>query len=84
MKGRIKMSAKKTDISFEENIRELENTVKRLESGEVCLEELLELFEDGIRRTKECTAQLRNAEQRITVLMKKSDGELSEEPFLNE
>ena len=75
------MATKKTEVSFEENIKELEGIVNRLESGEVSLDEMLGLFEEGIRRTKECTSQLKNAEQKITVLMKNSDGEICETPF---
>ncbi|MBE7032507.1 MAG: exodeoxyribonuclease VII small subunit [Ruminococcaceae bacterium] len=75
------MSTKKTEISFEENIKELESIVRKLEDGEVSLDEMLGLFEEGIRRTKECTSQLKKAEQKITVLMKTGNGEICEEPF---
>jgi exodeoxyribonuclease VII small subunit len=75
------MATKKTEVSFEENIKELENTVRALEGGEVSLEEMLRIFGEGIRRTKECTEQLQKAEQKITVLMRNSDGEMKEEKF---
>ncbi|MBR5614340.1 MAG: exodeoxyribonuclease VII small subunit [Clostridia bacterium] len=75
------MATKKTEVSFEENIKQLEGIVNKLEGGDVSLDEMLELFEEGIRRTKECTSQLKNAEQKITVLMKNSDGEICEAPF---
>lgn len=75
------MPTKKTGVSFEENIKELDGIVRKLESGEISLDEMMDLFEEGIRRTKECTSQLKNAEHRITVLMKNSSGEVSEEPF---
>ena len=75
------MATKKTELSFEENIQELENIVKSLESGDVSLEEMLKLFEEGIKRTKECTNQLKTAEQKITILMKNSEGEVEEVPF---
>ena len=50
-------------------------------NGEVSLEEMLSLFSEGIKRTKECTKQLKNAEQKITVLMKNPDGSMTEEAF---
>ena len=75
------MSTKKTEISFEENIKELENIIQRLESGEVSLDEMLELFSDGIGRAKVCSAQLKNAEQKISVLMQNADGDMEEKPF---
>ena len=68
-------------ISFEESLKELELIVKKLEGGESTLDEMLELFEQGIARTKECNAQLENAEQKISILMKDSSGEMKENPF---
>ncbi len=75
------MATKKTEVSFEENIKELENIIRALEGGEVSLDEMLGLFGEGIRRTKECAEQLQKAEQKITVLMRNSDGEMKEEIF---
>ena len=75
------MATKKTEVSFEENIKELEEIIKKLESGEVSLDEMLKLYEEGIQRTRECTQQLKKAEQKITILVKGSDGELAEKPF---
>ena len=71
----------KTKVSFEENLRELENIVQKLESGDVSLDEMLELFEQGISRTKECNEQLKNAEQKISILLKNSSGEIEEKPM---
>ena len=66
---------------FEENLKELEQTVKKLEEGNVSLDEMLSLFENGIRLTKSCTAQLDDAEQKINILLKSENGELSEAEF---
>lgn len=74
------MAAKK-EVKFEENIKELENIINTLEGGEVSLDEMLNLFEEGIKRTKECTKQLKEAEQKVTVLVKGLNGELDEQPF---
>ncbi len=62
--------------SFETSLAELELIVGRLETGELPLEESLELFEKGIKLSRECRARLTNAERRIEVLMKDADGEL--------
>ncbi len=75
------MAEKKKESCFEENLKELEEIVKKLEGGDVSLDEMLELFEQGIARTKECTAQLKNAEQKINILIKNNDGEIEEKPF---
>ena len=42
---------------------------------------MLSLFENGIRLTKSCTAQLDEAEQKINILLKSENGELSEVEF---
>ena len=70
-------------VNFEENIKALEEIVKALEGGNISLEEMLSLFEDGIKRTKECTAQLKEAEQKITMLINKA-GVMEEVPFCEE
>ncbi len=75
------MAEKKEKMSFEENIKELENIVKILESGDASLEEMLGLFEEGVRRTKECRSELLKAEQKISVLMENPEGEIEEKPF---
>lgn len=62
--------------SFETSLAELETIVGRLESGDLPLEESLELFEKGIKLSRECRSRLTNAERRIEVLMKDVDGEL--------
>ncbi|MBQ7096719.1 MAG: exodeoxyribonuclease VII small subunit [Clostridia bacterium] len=76
------MSEKK--ITFEENLKELEVIVKKLESGDTSLDEMLSLFEQGIAKTRECNEQLRNAEQKISILMKNASGEMEEKPFAAE
>ena len=64
------------ETSFETSLAELETIVGRLESGDLPLEESLELFEKGIKLSRECRTRLTNAERRIEVLMKDADGEL--------
>lgn len=63
-------------MKFEEALKELEETVKKLESGETTLEESMELFEKGVGLTKECSKLLKGAELKVTQLL---EGE--EKPF---
>ncbi len=71
-----------TKQNFETNLKELEGVVKALEGNEISLDEMLSLFERGIRLTQECTAALDTAEQKISILMKNREtGELEEQPF---
>ena len=67
--------------SFETSLAELEEIVGRLESGDLPLEESLELFEKGIKLSRECRTRLANAERRIEILMKDSNGNFKAEEF---
>lgn len=60
--------------TFEASLKELEKVVRRLEEGELPLEESLKLFEDGVRLSRECQERLNQAERRIEVLLKDEDG----------
>jgi exodeoxyribonuclease VII small subunit len=63
--------------SFESCLSELEQIVGKLEDGDLPLEESLELFESGIRISRECREKLSKAERRIEILMKEADGSLA-------
>ena len=63
--------------SFESCLSELEGIVGKLENGDLPLEESLELFENGIRISRECREKLTKAERRIEILMKEADGSLA-------
>jgi exodeoxyribonuclease VII small subunit len=65
--------------SFEKSLAELEQIVGQLESGDLPLEESLELFEKGIKLSRECRTRLTNAERRIEILMKDANGEFAAE-----
>ena len=60
--------------SFEEQLAELERVVDRLEVGGLPLEESVQLFESGMRLSKDCKAQLSSAESRMRVLVEPEAG----------
>ena len=64
----------KTARSFEASLEALEQIVRELEKGELPLEKSLELFEQGIRLSRECQERLSQAERRIEVLMRDNQG----------
>ena len=70
--------------TFEASLAELETIVKRLEDGDIPLEESLKLFETGVKLSRECRERLSEAERRIEVLMKDSDGKLQLSEFATE
>lgn len=55
-------------LSFEDSFSELETTVRRLESGELPLEELVALYERGRKLAAHCQHLLDSAELRLTRL----------------
>ncbi len=68
--------------SFESALEQLQTTVKKLESGELSLEQSLKQFEEGVRLTRICQQQLSAAEQRVEILMKNSsEGQPELQPF---
>ena len=64
--------------SFEEALVALEERVRKLEAGEIPLEEALEIFEQGIELTRECHEKLDAAEGRILELTRNENGNIEE------
>ncbi len=60
---------KNAQPAFEALLKELDETVKKMESGHLSLEESLHCFEKGIALTRQCQAILDKAEKRIEALM---------------
>ena len=60
--------------TFEASLTSLEKIVRELERGELPLEKSLELFEQGVRLSRECQERLSEAERRIEVLLQDNDG----------
>ena len=72
------MNAKKT-INLEKSLSDLEELVEELESGDLPLEKAMKKFEDGIKLTRGCQAALKDAEQKVEILLKSAGGEALEE-----
>lgn len=76
--------AKKTEkeLSFEEELAQLEAIVESLEGGDVPLAELVERYEAGMKHLKNCQAKLADAELRIEQLRSvSSSGEALTDEF---
>ena len=74
------MSEVKNEMSFEQALARLEQIVKMLEGGNVPLEDLIKLFDEGTALVKLCTARLDTAEEKVKLLQVK-DGNLVQEDF---
>ncbi|MGS2723169.1 exodeoxyribonuclease VII small subunit [Porticoccus sp. GXU_MW_L64] len=80
------MAAKKSPssskaIDFEKQLSQLEALVSDMEKGEMSLEDSLKAFEQGIQITRQCQQALAQAEQKVAILTRGENGELSEQPF---
>lgn len=69
-------------VSFEENMKKLEEIAAELEKGELDLDTSVSKFEEGMKISKECNEMLEKAEKKITMLIKGEDEEVVEENFV--
>ncbi len=74
------MSAKKS-INLEKALADLEALVEELESGDLPLDKAMQKFEEGIKLTRGCQAALKEAEQKVEILLKSAGGEAALEEF---
>jgi exodeoxyribonuclease VII small subunit len=63
---------------FEAALTELDAIVKKLEDGDIPLEQSLQLFERGVQLSRFCHARLEEAERRIEILNER--GQIQEAP----
>ncbi|MBO0333455.1 exodeoxyribonuclease VII small subunit [Sneathiella sp. CAU 1612] len=66
-------------MSFEEALRELEQIVEKLDSGQVDLDQSIDIYTRGSLLKQHCDAKLRNAQERVDKIVGKN-GNLSVEP----
>ena len=74
------MTAKKP-VNLEKALADLESLVDELESGDLPLEKAMKKFEEGIKLTRSCQAALKDAEQKVEILLKSAAGEEALEEF---
>lgn len=66
---------------FEDAFQKLEGIVKKLEEGNLSLEDSLKAFEEGVRLSRFCSKKLDEAEKKVEILLKDSNGRLVAKPF---
>ncbi|MDY6945541.1 MAG: exodeoxyribonuclease VII small subunit [Pseudomonadota bacterium] len=71
---------------FERSLAELEAIVDKLEDGDLSLDDSLRHFERGVQLTRSCQSALKQAEQKVEMLLKRSGAEddLSLVPFASD
>jgi exodeoxyribonuclease VII small subunit len=67
--------------TFEQSMKQLERIVQELEEGDLPLEKAIKKFEEGMRLTQLCSEKLDETEKKISILLKNSEGQLTEKPF---
>ncbi len=69
-------------MPFEKAMERLQLIVKKMEAGELSLEESLRQFEEGVSLARQCQAQLSDAEKKVEILMQiQADGSATTQPF---
>ena len=83
MQNRKTMSSDKP-INLEKTLADLELLVEELESGTLSLDDAMKKFEEGVKLTRMCQKTLKEAEQKVELLLQNSDGEDESIPFDDE
>jgi len=78
-----KSVSKSSEMDFEAAIKELESLVERMEQGDQSLEQSLKDFERGVELTRTCQQALKQAEQKVQLLLEQS-GKAELAPFDDE
>ena len=71
----------KKNITFEEAMTSLEDTVRKLESGDIPLDESIALFEEAVKLVRVCNERLESAERKVRILTEGEDGTVTDCPF---
>lgn len=71
------MSEKK----FEASLKRLEQIVAKLESENLCLDDSLKLYEEGVKLSRFCAQKLQEAEKKVQTLSRTEDGSFSLQDF---
>jgi exodeoxyribonuclease VII small subunit len=68
-------------FDLEQSLKTLEALIEELERGDLPLEQAMQKFEQGVRLTRDCQAALKDAEQRVEILLKTAGGEEALQEF---
>ena len=66
------MVKKNNTLNLEKSLSKLEKIVGELEAGELPLETAMKKFEEGVKLTRTCQSFLKDAEQKVKILIKNS------------
>ncbi len=72
------------NMTFEQNMKRLEEIVRAMERGDVTLEESLKMFQEGTELIRSCSKLLDDAELQVKKVMAQADGSPVEEDFAHD
>jgi exodeoxyribonuclease VII small subunit len=75
--------AKSDNFNFETALAKLNSIVEKMEAGGLSLEDSLKCFEQGIALTRQCQQALKQAEQKVQILLEKNT-ETVLEPYVED
>lgn len=67
-------------MNYENALNQLESVIEKMETGQLSLEDSLKSFEEGVKLAQHCQKALKDAEQKVQILIEKN-GEVQTEPF---
>ena len=70
-----------SELAFETSIKQLEEIIKKLEKGDLPLEDAIKHFEDGTKLAKTCNLKLDEAQKKVETLISFSNGKKETKPF---
>ena len=73
---------KNKDVSFEDAMLNLEDSIAKMEAGALTLDESIEEFEKALGYIKLCEKKLSSAKERVRILTESEDGSVTDMPFL--
>ena len=65
-------------MNFEQTLARLEDIVKKMESGNISLDESIEIYQEGIILSKQCSQMLEEAEGKVMAIVNKEQGIIEE------
>ena len=72
------------NMTYENAMAELKKLSDELESGELTLDESLEVYAKAVELIKICNKKLQDTQKQMTVLIENFEGEMKEVPFKEE
>lgn len=72
------------NLTFEQALSRLEIIVKQLESGEIALEDSIKLFEEGVKLSSVCSSLLKDAKQKVEILIEDNSSYIKKDFNVNE